>query len=758
PANAILCSGDDTGLSANTPKTLVSSCTATKCQYTCNTAGYANVGGTCLRTYTVSYNSNGATSGSAPGSQTKNYNVALTLATNSGNLAKTGYTFAGWNTSVIGNGTDYSAGSLYTTNAAVTLYAKWTLAPAPTVSVSWSKSDGATYYTVYADKSANGGSTRSACSNSNGDQCFTNVTATADATQTKTFTGESAATYKISVWACNTRGCSTSAAVTSAPHISCAQDTCTRSGEFGWGSGCKSSYTGTVAVGSTPITKNNDTALAPGYSGSITLACTATGWQTSNATCTAPDLTAGAITPTTATLGTRTSFSSTIRNTGTGSTGAGFTNLFQSSTNSSGTSNVSTIGTPTTAALAAGASRTVSTDYTFSSAGTFYVRVCADKSSATNQGAISESDETNNCGAWTSVTVPGICTALPSNANAYPAPDNTGLSANKAYTYSATDTSTKCQYACRSGYTPSGGSCIAAACTNLPSNASAYPTPDNTGLSANTAYTYSATDTSTKCQYTCRSGFTSSGGSCVATACTNLPSNASAYPAPDNTGLSANTAYTYSATDTATKCQYTCRSGFTSSGGSCIAAACTNLPSNASAYPTPDNTGLSANTAYTYSATDTSTKCQYTCQNGPAEYFCNDSDRYQRNTNCTEQFVETCWYGCSDGACLLPPPILPVTSGPDQLSGHLQAIPSLVRSGETTRLRWNMDNVSSCSVTGSNGDSWNGGSSGTGGKESSDIVSQTTYTLTCRPLPGAPSDDPVVELVTVNIIPIFEEL
>ncbi len=78
-------------------------------------------------TYTVSYNANGATSGSVPASQTKTHNVALTLRTNTGNLARTGYTFAGWNTNSSGTGTNYSAGGTYTANASDILYAKWTL-------------------------------------------------------------------------------------------------------------------------------------------------------------------------------------------------------------------------------------------------------------------------------------------------------------------------------------------------------------------------------------------------------------------------------------------------------------------------------------------------------------------------------------------------------------------------------------------------------------------------------------------------------
>jgi len=79
------------------------------------------------KTYTVSYSPNAATSGTAPTSQTKTNGVALTLRGNSGNLVRTGYTFAGWNTQTNGSGTDYPAGGPYTANATLTLYAKWTV-------------------------------------------------------------------------------------------------------------------------------------------------------------------------------------------------------------------------------------------------------------------------------------------------------------------------------------------------------------------------------------------------------------------------------------------------------------------------------------------------------------------------------------------------------------------------------------------------------------------------------------------------------
>ncbi len=82
-------------------------------------------------TYQVTYNANSSTSGTVPAAQTKTHGTALTLSGNTGSLVKTGYTFAGWNTTAAGTGTSYAAGASYTANEALTLYAKWT--PVPTV-------------------------------------------------------------------------------------------------------------------------------------------------------------------------------------------------------------------------------------------------------------------------------------------------------------------------------------------------------------------------------------------------------------------------------------------------------------------------------------------------------------------------------------------------------------------------------------------------------------------------------------------------
>jgi uncharacterized repeat protein (TIGR02543 family) len=88
-----------------------------------------------VNTYAVTYSGNGNTGGTAPSSQTKTHGTDLTLRTNSGSLTKSGSTFAGWNTQADGTGTDYAVSGTYSTNAALDLYAKWTVNPPSTPTV-----------------------------------------------------------------------------------------------------------------------------------------------------------------------------------------------------------------------------------------------------------------------------------------------------------------------------------------------------------------------------------------------------------------------------------------------------------------------------------------------------------------------------------------------------------------------------------------------------------------------------------------------
>ncbi|MCD9025805.1 S-layer homology domain-containing protein [Cohnella silvisoli] len=79
--------------------------------------------------YTVNYNDNDSTGGSIPtDGGIYDPGAPVKVLGNTGNLAKTGYTFAGWNTQANGNGTSYAAGATFAMGSSnVILFAKWTL-------------------------------------------------------------------------------------------------------------------------------------------------------------------------------------------------------------------------------------------------------------------------------------------------------------------------------------------------------------------------------------------------------------------------------------------------------------------------------------------------------------------------------------------------------------------------------------------------------------------------------------------------------
>ena len=90
---------------------------------------------------------------------------------------------------------------------------------------------------------------------------------------------------------------------------------------------------------------------------------------------------------------------------------------------------------------------------------------------------------------------------------------------------------------------------------------------------------------------------------------------------------------------------------------------------------------------------------------------------------------------CSAGSavCLYPQPSFIQTG---DLTGHLQAAPLIVPAGIPTTLYWNVAGVSSCVVSGSDGENFSGLSSGTNGQPTALINQQTIFTLACSP------DDP----------------
>ena len=86
------------------------------------------VTGGSVPSYAVFYNANGAASGTAPATQVSLQGSELTLAANTGGLARPGYTLDGWATEANGEKV-YDFGAPYIADAPVTLYAHWTPNP-----------------------------------------------------------------------------------------------------------------------------------------------------------------------------------------------------------------------------------------------------------------------------------------------------------------------------------------------------------------------------------------------------------------------------------------------------------------------------------------------------------------------------------------------------------------------------------------------------------------------------------------------------
>ena len=114
--------------------------------------------------------------------------------------------------------------------------------------------------------------------------------------------------------------------------------------------------------------------------------------------------------------------------------------------------------------------------------------------------------------------------------------------------------------------------------------------------------------------------------------------------------------------------------------------------------------------------------------------------------SCSGGTIEHCPAGCSNGTCIAPPALVTVQ--------EFEARPSLVRSGSATTLYWEYDNVASCSISGTNGDTWSTASAGDTGAATSLLSTKTTFTLSCTGLDGSN----VTESATVNIAPVFFEM
>ena len=115
--------------------------------------------------------------------------------------------------------------------------------------------------------------------------------------------------------------------------------------------------------------------------------------------------------------------------------------------------------------------------------------------------------------------------------------------------------------------------------------------------------------------------------------------------------------------------------------------------------------------------------------------YCSGNDL--RN-GCTHELIQVCQWGCVSGAC----------SGVPAPSAALSATPAIVIKGKTTKLSWNSANTTSCTVTGTNGDSFTGLSAIN--KLSGPLNVTSIFTLRCEGHEGS-SPAYVEKKVTVTV-------
>lgn len=107
-------------------------------------------------------------------------------------------------------------------------------------------------------------------------------------------------------------------------------------------------------------------------------------------------------------------------------------------------------------------------------------------------------------------------------------------------------------------------------------------------------------------------------------------------------------------------------------------------------------------------------------------------------------FIDASGFGDGDGS----------SGGGPTVDLTIRAVPSLVRSGVTTQVHWSATNVTSCTVVGTNGDTWSGVESAVGGETSKPITHQVMYTLSCRD----ESSQVFTKQAYVNVLPTWKEL
>lgn len=292
------------------------------------------------------------------------------------------------------------------------------------------------------------------------------------------------------------------------------------------------------------------------------------------------DLTAGPVLENTATVGISKIFSAVISNSGPGVAKADFSNFFQIKYPDG---SIDDLPPQTMATITTEFTRTEKINFTFAARGRHYMRACTDLTSSAGGGVITERNERNQCGTWTTVEVSGVpdLTVDPS----YPNDATVGT----ARTFSALINNIGTQ---GTGNSFSNFLQVKKG-TNIDDQTATIMLPLLADKSKTETATYIFADAGRYSVRFCADKTSSAGGGVIdesnelnqcgvwaevnATTsptytCTGpTPANASVF-STDYNSLTANTGKTYSPTDTGAKCQFSCDENYAWNGSSCEVA------------------------------------------------------------------------------------------------------------------------------------------------------------------------------------------
>jgi hypothetical protein len=196
--------------------------------------------------------------------------------------------------------------------------------------------------------------------------------------------------------------------------------------------------------------------------------------------------------------------------------------------------------------------------------------------------------------------------------------DETDPPENLNPVYDPIGTARKCEFFCSDYFNWHAPECLTAVCTGLPTNAIGFSLPDSAPLK-DKAYTYSVSDNdATTCEFKCNPDYVYYATANTCNTCTgSVPGHATMY-ANDKAGLSVDTPYIRSGSNTSANCEFECDDYYNWNGNNCDnAAVCTGLPAGATAFLDAGNATPLKDLAYTFSSSYTSgAKCKFACNSG----------------------------------------------------------------------------------------------------------------------------------------------